>query len=118
MPQFPARPCLEPGCGALVGAGVSRCQAHTQDPRASRTARGYDEDWQRLRSWFMHKPENQLCRSCLDRNVITLATDRDHVIPFRSRDDPKRLDAKNLQPLCSSCHATKTRGGQKKFGNV
>jgi len=111
VPTAPARPCLEPGCVALVGVGQSRCSVHAKEVRGSRTARGYDEDWQRLRSWFMHKPENQLCRRCLERNVITLATECDHVDPFRSLDDPKRLDQNNLQALCKTCHAIKTRGG-------
>ena len=35
---------------------------------------------------------------------------REEVIPFLDRADPKRLDPKNLQPLCRSCHAKKTRG--------
>jgi 5-methylcytosine-specific restriction endonuclease McrA len=110
MPNAPARPCLEPGCVALVGAGSPRCAIHSRDVRQSRTRRGYDEDWQRLRSWFMSIPDNQLCRSCLGRNVITLATDCDHVIPFRSLDDPNRLSPSNLQPLCATCHGRKTRG--------
>ena len=105
------RPCAEPLCVALVGAGRSRCPLHASDHRGSRTARGYDEDWQRLRFWFMQQPENQLCRACALRDRITLAIDVDHIIPFRGRADPKRLDPKNLQPLCKTCHGRKTRTG-------
>ena len=112
MPQSAPRPCAVPGCPVLVGGGHTRCTLHAYT-RASRTARGYDEDWQRLRESFMRHPDNVLCRSCLDRNVITLAVDVDHIIPFRSRDDPRRLDRKNLQSLCKRCHSLKTRGGRK-----
>ncbi|RPH52622.1 MAG: HNH endonuclease [Planctomycetota bacterium] len=111
MSSAARRPCLEPRCPALAGEGETRCAVHRRDPRPSRTARGYDEDWQRLRFWFMQQPENQLCRHCHDRGLVILATDVDHIIPFRSLDDPRRLDRKNLQPLCSRCHGLKTRRG-------
>jgi len=34
--------------------------------------------------------------------------DVDHKIPFRSLDDPRRLDSDNLQSLCAACHKQKT----------
>jgi 5-methylcytosine-specific restriction protein A len=113
MPTAPFRPCLEPHCGVLVPPGRVRCATHSKAlGRGSRTARGYDEDYQRLRRVFMAQPENQLCRSCLTQDRITLATDCDHIVPFRGRSDPRRLDTNNLQPLCRSCHSIKTMGGR------
>jgi 5-methylcytosine-specific restriction protein A len=62
----------------------------------------------RLRAWFMSDPRNQLCRTCHARGVVKLATEVDHIDPFRSQMDPRRLDPKNLQALCSACHRQKT----------
>jgi len=59
----------------------------------------------------MARPENQLCKHCIDRGTVTLATECDHVIPFRGLSDPLRLDPKNFQPLCGDCHRKKTAGG-------
>ena len=109
--NYTLRVCAAPSCSALVGAGRSRCDLHRRDHRPCRTVRGYDEDWQKLRQWFMSQPDHQLCRACRDRGVVTLATDCDHVIPFRSMTDPRRLDPTNLQPLCKPCHSRKTRAG-------
>lgn len=38
------------------------------------------------------------------RDIRTLATDVDHIIPFMSIEDPNRLDPRNLRSLCRSCH--------------
>jgi 5-methylcytosine-specific restriction enzyme A len=108
MPSSPARPCAVAGCPALVGPGHARCEQHRVDLRVSRTRRGYDEDWQRLRAWFMSDPSHQLCRVCHAAGVIKLATEVDHIEPFRSIMDPRRLDPKNLQALCAKCHRQKT----------
>jgi 5-methylcytosine-specific restriction endonuclease McrA len=34
--------------------------------------------------------------------------DVDHIIPFESIDDPRRLDWNNLQSLCARCHDRKS----------
>jgi 5-methylcytosine-specific restriction protein A len=115
MPSAPWRPCMEVGCPNLVLPGVGgRCALHqaphrerVEAARGSRIARGYDKDWLRLRSWFLAQPGNQVCRSCASRGVVTRAIEVDHIIPFRGRADPRRLDPKNLQALCVSCHRRK-----------
>src|SRR4029453_1358159 len=114
--RAPLRPCGIPGCPVLTNG--PRCPAHARQherQRGSRIDRGYDKEWLRLRSWFMAQPENQLCRHCWMKGIVTVAVDCDHVIPFRGQHDPRRLDPKNLQPLCRDCHAMKTnRGGVEK----
>ena len=54
----------------------------------------------------MNQPENILCRHCKQRGLRVLATDCDHVVPFRGVDDLLRLDVNNLAPLCEDCHAS------------
>lgn len=80
--------------------------ARKQDRRESSTKRGYGIEWQKLRRAVL--AENPLCAHCLKRGEYTTATDVDHVIPFDGRYDEKRLDASNLQPLCSRCHDVKS----------
>ena len=38
----------------------------------------------------------------------------DHIVPFKGKDDPLRLDETNLQSLCRPCHATKTAADYRK----
>ncbi|MDT2783617.1 HNH endonuclease [Enterococcus asini] len=42
------------------------------------------------------------------------ATLADHIIPVRV-DWSLRLDKDNIQPLCESCHAVKTREEKQKY---
>ena len=78
----------------------------------SRTQRGYDEHWQRLRAWFIRQPENVLCHLCEAEGFVKLAREVDHIVPFRNVRDPLRLDANNLQSLCVRHHREKHRRAQ------
>jgi len=46
-----------------------------------------------------------LCVKCLEADVYTLATQRDHVIPLA---EGGRDDQTNEQGLCESCHEAKS----------
>lgn len=72
------------------------------DRRGSAASRGYDATWRRLRAW--HLTRQPLCRFCEQAGRTTLATVVDHIVPFKGREDPRRLDADNLQSLCETCH--------------
>ncbi len=73
----------------------------------TRTQRGYDNCWLRLRAH--HLRDNPLCVECERLGIDTIATQVDHIIPFHSVDDPLRMDPANLQSLCATHHAMKTR---------
>lgn len=121
MPTAARRPCPVSGCPHLIEGGEGRCRAHrslAEQRRGSRIARGYDAAWLALRARFMAQPENQLCRPCLERKVITLAVECDHIVPFRNRDDPNRLAWSNLQPICVSCHRKKTADQSSRRGGA
>lgn len=77
----------------------------------SRVARGYDEAWYRLQA--QHLLENPWCVHCLARKIVRKAQCVDHIIPFTSRADPRRLDPANCQSLCNSCHGKKTVRDQR-----
>lgn len=57
--------------------------------------------WKALRLAQLRK--EPLCRFCLARNVLTLATVCDHIKPHRG-DLKKFWDVGNLQSLCKQCH--------------
>ena len=65
--------------------------------------RGYNYKWQKARETYLNRPENVLCKKCLERDRVEPATVVDHVIPHKG--DVKLFwDSKNWQPLCKPCH--------------
>lgn len=69
------------------------------DPR--RTIALNTSQWQKLRAQVL--AQEPLCRDCHKRQIITPATDVDHI-----SGDPSDNSMDNLQPLCHSCHSIKT----------
>ena len=105
MPTL-ARACKHPGCTANAVRGSFSCSAHQQaartydDTRASASARGYDRRWRKVRRIQLQR--EPLCSHCGD-----VAREVDHIVPIA--DGGARLDLRNLQSLCKSCHSRKTR---------
>lgn len=107
MPTKAPTACRRPGCRGLVRDGVcSVCgdlrritAAEHDERRGSARERGYDYRWERLRR--MHLAGEPLCRMCGRPADLV-----DHIVPIR--DGGERLDERNLQSLCRSCHDTKT----------
>ncbi|RMX06724.1 HNH endonuclease [Corticibacter populi] len=107
MASAAPRPCSHPGCGVLVYDGSGRCPKHPRKTWAKRPAapkRITGRALQRLRAeLFAREP---LCRACNAKALVTLATQRDHIIPLEEggadTDD-------NIQPLCSACHDAKSK---------
>lgn len=60
--------------------------------------------WRRIRARQLAK--EPLCRHCLERGLITEATEVDHIEPHRGDRDKFWYGAK--QSLCSTCHGSKT----------
>jgi 5-methylcytosine-specific restriction protein A len=108
----PLRPCLEPGCAALVQHG--RCPTHArqlEQARPNREARRwyYTARWRALRSQVLGA--HPLCVVCLHDGQVTAATEVDHIVPHRS--DPVLFwNYHNLQALCVTCHSRKTQRGE------
>ena len=73
-------------------------------PTTSRHQRGYGAAWDRLRREILER-DRHLCQPCRKRDVITTATQVDHVKPKAKggTDDPA-----NLQSICTPCHTAKT----------
>lgn len=115
VPYNPPRPCVHPGCPALVRGG-NRCTRHLREVRrqadsrrGSSAARGYGAAWQRARARFLRA--NPFCVECRKEGRIEVATVVDHIVPHRG--DPERFwDEANWQPLCKPHHDRKTARGQ------
>ena len=114
MPATTPRTCPTFGCDGLWnGKRCTRCDRRppkhgwqSDKWRGTSTQRGYDARWTRLRNAkARHDP---LCESCLEEGLAVPMTSVDHVIPFKGRHDPLRLDWDNLQSLCEDCHKAKT----------
>lgn len=114
MPSLPLRPCTYSGCPKLVARG--RCADHQRAPkpiaprlyddrRGSSTARGYDRHWGKLRLTVLN--ENPFCACGMK------AVEVDHKIPKRSGGTDERS---NLQSICRSCHARKTKRENRPIG--
>jgi len=103
MPMRPAK-YGQPHQRATDRSGLPRHRGGDRRPSAS--ARGYDTAWQHTAAAYLLA--NPWCGHCLARDLHEPATEVDHVEPFQSKDDPRRLDWENLQGLCKRCHSRKT----------
>ncbi|EKZ1926205.1 TPA: HNH endonuclease signature motif containing protein [Stenotrophomonas maltophilia] len=65
--------------------------------------------WRRLRAVVLAR--EPLCRCCAGQGRVRPATEVDHI----DGDDSNNADS-NLQPLCRTCHSTKTARENGGFG--
>jgi 5-methylcytosine-specific restriction protein A len=98
------RSCAYPGCPEAV-AGERYCERHRAsgrrpETRPTRTQRGYDNRWLRLRQ--MHLRARPLCEVCEREGRVTPAQMVHHQQPIREGGHP--LDAENLVSICRACH--------------
>lgn len=77
--------------------------------RQSSYSRGYTRRWERERATYLAM--RPLCANCEREGRTALATDLDHIIPHRGNAELFWDFASNVEGLCRSCHAKKTRQG-------
>lgn len=120
MPIAAPKPCTAPGCRALVRDGSGRCSAHPRAQWAKKptaTKRITGRRLQRMReALFARKP---LCAECQRNDRVTLATQRDHIVPLA---EGGADDETNEQGLCDDCHdakseAERARGVARAWGH-
>lgn len=124
MALRPMKPCVAPGCGALV-RGARYCYRHehlteqykakADERRASSTQRGYGYRWQQVRAGYLRA--HPLCAECTRKGRVVVATDLDHITPHKG-DMDLFWSRENWQGLCASCHSTKTASEDGGFGNA
>jgi 5-methylcytosine-specific restriction protein A len=86
-----------------------KCEDHQPEPWKSsqgKTAseRGYGHHWKKIRKRALIR-DSYLCQECLKTNILTKATDVDHILS-KKKGGTDRLE--NLQSLCNPCHKIKT----------
>lgn len=105
MPTAAPRPCSHTGCHALAVAS-GRCDDHQREvwrkkPQATKRITG--RRLQAMRAdLFRRKP---LCVECQRLGRVTLATQRDHIMPLA---EGGLDDSDNEQGLCEPCHEVKS----------
>jgi 5-methylcytosine-specific restriction protein A len=65
--------------------------------------------WRSLRDWYLR--QNPLCVECQRRGFLVPAVHLNHVVPLALAPE-RALDPTNIEGLCKSCHAGKTREEQ------
>lgn len=106
MPTKPKRPCAHHGCPKLSDGKYCAEHAvlHRSEVRSTKE-KGYDSRWRKARAMFLKT--QLLCAKCIEKGRFERATVVDHIVPHRG--DPVLFwDESNWQPLCKSCHDTKT----------
>lgn len=112
MPGHLPSQCSYPGCAKVAYDGTGRCTNHPRKPFATRAKvavkRLSGAALRRAReSLFSGEP---LCRWCALEGRVTLATQRDHIIPLTQ--GGMEVES-NVQPLCAACHALKSEAERK-----
>src|SRR6185312_867742 len=114
MPLAAKHACAQHGCPALVGRGERYCPAHQRAEwkqqnarRGTKTERGYDAAWRRLRIAFLSQHPLCECDDCAARGRQLLAEVVDHRISIAERPD-LRLDWDNLRAMSKRCHDRRT----------
>ncbi|MHC5269673.1 HNH endonuclease [Enterococcus sp. LJL98] len=114
--MIPQKQCNKAGCRNLVNYTVRYCRKHEQVSEKQNYQDRVAKDGKYLhfyngRSWRtlsrLYRLKNPICEVCLLNNVIKKADVVDHILEVKDRWD-LRLDEKNLQSMCHSCHNTKT----------
>jgi len=104
--QSAPKPCGHPGCGVLVRDGTNRCPKHIKVAwsKPVTTKRVTGRKLQALRSELFAR--NPLCVTCDAQGRVSLATQRDHIVPLA---EGGADDDSNVQGLCEECHDRKSK---------
>lgn len=120
MITIPKRKCNKVNCNELINFNESYCDEHKQLSKQSN--KDYDslrnkrdnqyrkfynsKAWKDARHISMLRHDS-LCQECLRNGLYTQADIVDHITELRD-DYSRRLDQKNLSPLCHYHHNKKT----------
>jgi 5-methylcytosine-specific restriction protein A len=86
--------------------------------RGWRKARGYDAEWQKLRSWFLNRHPLCECDDCQAGILkVTAAEVVDHIVPIQQAPH-LRLEPTNLRAMSKSCHDRHTAKTTGWAGNI
>ena len=107
MPFKPSKICREINCHTIIPGTESHCSQHQKkswDIKRKYNPFYSSKAWKRLSKVFRQR--HPFCIECKKKGRDTLTTHTDHIIAIEDGGAP--LDWKNLQPLCTSHHSSKT----------
>lgn len=109
MGEMPRPKCRDSRCLDRAEKGSRWCKAHQPSeawtPEKKRNPFYDSTAWRELRARVLAL--EPLCRMCANMGRVEGATMVDHILEISL--GGKALDINNLQPLCMSCHRSKTR---------
>jgi 5-methylcytosine-specific restriction protein A len=76
-----------------------------QEANRKTDPRYHTRQWRKVRAYVL--ATEPLCRLCIQAGKVSEPTDVDHIVPVRLNDDGFFV-LSNLQPLCTSCHRSKS----------
>lgn len=122
MSLRPKTICCYAGCQRTIALGRF-CDPHQNIADAKERARknNYQSQFSKLYNWDWRKfrvrylKEHPLCKHCLSIGKLTPTQEIDHIKPHQG-DKDLFWNESNLQPLCKSCHSTKTAREDGGFG--
>lgn len=106
LPTAPLRPCLHPGCPALVRDG-SRCPSHRlpEPYRGTRQQRGYTADWYSIVGEAVR--QQPWCSVCGHEGSPDNPLTGDHILALEKGG---MSTGDNCQVLCRHCNSRKRHG--------
>lgn len=111
MPHKPLKPCRYAGCPNLTDGYFCPIHKKMEDQKYNKYQRNQEVQsfynsnaWRKLRARFL--VEHPFCVECRKYGRLTKATIVDHIVPIRQ--GGPAMDEDNLQPLCWSCHSSKS----------
>ena len=123
MSLRPKSICCYAGCHKTIDK-PAYCDAHQRimdlkeknrkNNHRSEFTKFYNWEWRKFRDRYVK--EHPLCIHCLAKEILTPTQEVDHIRPHQGSKD-LFWDESNLQPLCKSCHSSKTVKEDGGFGN-
>lgn len=123
MPSKSMKKCSTIGCPMLTHD--TYCERHRKDMHKEYKSKRTDKREQAFyssKAWkqtaMYMKSIQPLCVRCLvTKKKRVPMNDVDHIVPIKV-DWSRRLDVRNLQCLCRSCHKIKTNEDREKYANL
>ncbi|MEM7810285.1 MAG: HNH endonuclease signature motif containing protein [Planctomycetota bacterium] len=91
-----------------------RVEPRRDNREGSAADRGYDWEWSKFADALKSQPDFATCLVCRGQGRAVSTDAIDHIVPLDAVGKDLKFERANLQPLCRSCHTTKTAAIDKR----